>query len=236
MNARLQCSPWSNRAGSAISQVRGDLAAVVETLRLLRAPRQRLRQLDAAGLTLAGVPPVVWRSWGVLAAIAVGGSCAYGASLGLALPRRRPVPSAIWLTCAAGLGWCALGPALVWGTGRRVAACVQACLVTMAYGEGVLALGAAANVVRRMAAGPARKPARSTPQPIEPAQAAGMVRLNLGIVALANGLMAVGLAAQLRALGVPARKTLLLWVTVLDGSGALAAWVLRRLLWKEVDR
>jgi hypothetical protein len=210
--------------------------AVLETLHLLRAPRQRLRQLDAAGPTLAGVPPVLWRSWGVLAALAVAGSCVYGASLGLALPRRRSMAGALWLASAVGLGWCAFGPALVWATGRRVATCVQACLVTMAYGESVLAFGAAANVAGQIAGGPGSQPAHGTSQPIPRARTAAMVRLNVSIVALANGVMAAALAAQLRAAGVPVRKTLLLWVTVLDGSGALAAWMLRRLLFDDVDR
>jgi hypothetical protein len=142
------------------------------------------------------------------------------------MPRWRASGSALWLLLSAGLAWCALGPALVVATGGRVRVCVQACLATMAYGEAVLVAGACVNagwwLMRRTrhALTPATS-VRSTPRP---------AALNAGCVALSNVAMAGALAARLRPLGVPRRRTLLLWTAVLDGTGALLAWAFRGLL------
>src|SRR6185437_16496312 len=78
----------------------------------------------------------------LLIAIAFGGSAVYGASLAHALGNTATMRGAIWLIASAGLSWCVFGPLLVAMTGRSVWECVDACLVAMVCGIGVLTAGA----------------------------------------------------------------------------------------------
>lgn len=162
----------------------------------LRTPRQELRRVAAVSR-----PP--WITWFWLVGIAVGGSCIYGASLSMALRGWQAMHSAIWLALCAGLGWCVFFPVLLLVTGRGMIACGHACLVTMAYGEAVLLVGALVNLAITM------------PHP---------AALNFAIVALSNVVMATALTLQLRALGVRAWPVLAAWLVILDGSGALFFW------------
>lgn len=156
-----------------------------------------------------------YTTWGALTGIAVGGSAIYGASLSRVFPRWRLTGSALWLALSAGGGWCVFGPALVLMSRRNAFTCAHACLVTMAYGEGVLLTGAGINLLLAGRRGVGRLDPRA---------------FNLAWVGLSNVVMAAALMLQLRAVGVPAWKTLLLWMAVLNGSGALFFWSFRRLL------
>jgi hypothetical protein len=127
-------------------------------------------------------------TWAWLVAIAIAGTILYGATL--------PAISALQLLAATGLSWCLFGPALVVVARRRISTCAHACLVTMAYGIGVLAVGAGINVLLH-------------PGPL----------FNAAWVLLSNVLMAMALARQLGTVGVRAWKTLAAWVIVLDGAG-----------------
>ena len=176
----------------------------------LRHPRQNLRALDAA-LAAGDRPPLPVWIW--LTGIAVGGSCLYGASLSLALPAWRPERGALWLALSAGLGWCVFGPTLVLVSRRNAFVLAHACLVTMAYGEAVLASGAAVNVVVGVLGGPSGLPA-----------------FNIACVAMSNVVMAGALTLQLQAVRVPVWKTLGAWVVALNGSGAVFFRVFARLL------
>ncbi|MBS1767152.1 MAG: hypothetical protein JST05_07105 [Acidobacteria bacterium] len=167
----------------------------------LRHPRRTLKAFATAPFW-----PVA--TWSALAAIAVVGSGFYGASLARVLPW-DPRGSALWLALSSGLGWCVLGPALIFATRQRPKALAQACLVTMAYGEAVLCIGALLNLFVH-------------------AEHPGL--LNAGAIALSNALMAFALASQLRALGVPLWKTLACWMLALNGSGALFFFLFRHLL------
>jgi hypothetical protein len=182
----------------------------------LRHPQRYIRAFDArqSGHSKGGRIP--YGLWICLAGIAVGGSLLYGASLSLALPEWQPGSSALWLAFSAGLSWCLFGPALVLVTRRRVLTCAHACLVTMAYGEAVLAAGACLNLLFHLAPSLARSIA---PGPT-----------NLALVGVSNGVMAALLTGQMRALGVLAWKTLLCWLAVLDGCGALFFSLFQRLL------
>ena len=135
------------------------------------------------------------RTWAGFAAIAVAGTILYGASL--------PAVSALRLLGATGLSWCLFGPALVWITRRRISTCAHACLVTMAYGIGVLAVGAGINTLLR-------------PGPL----------FNAAWVGLSNVVMAAALVRQLGALGVRWWRTLAAWAIVLDGTGLALFWIL----------
>ncbi len=178
----------------------------------LRFPRATLRRVEDRR---HDHQPLPYATWGALTGIAVAGSAVYGASLSLVLPRWRPTGGALWLALSAGAGWCVFGPTLVVVTRRDPFALAHACLVTMAYGEGVLVGGAMLNALL------ARAP---EPQPID------ATAFNLGWVGLSNVVMASALALQLRVLGVPARTSLLLWMGALNGSGAVFFRVLRGLL------
>jgi hypothetical protein len=158
--------------------------------RCLRYPRLGLYAFDGRGALRHEIERSTW-AW--LAAIAVAGTILYGASLStdLALP----------LLGATGLSWCLFGPALVWITRRRMTTCAHACLVTMAYGIGVLAVGAGINALFR-------------PGPL----------FNAAWVALSNAIMAAALVRQLAVIGVRWWKTLAAWVFFLDGAGLALFW------------
>lgn len=180
--------------------------------RSLRHPCQQLQAFDEMQSDRVSIP---YRLWARLAALAVGGSLVYGASLSLLFRRWRPGRSALWLALSAGGGWCIFGPLLVLLSRRRAQTCAQACLTTMAYGEAVLVSGAALNVWLRLKGS---------------FKEAVLARWNVALVGLSNLVMATALTRQLRALGVPAWKTLLSWMVVLNGSGALLFGLFRRLL------
>jgi len=178
----------------------------------LCSPGVSLRRLETGRPVWLTVP---WRVWGALVAVAVGGSCLYGASLSLVLPRWRLGSGAAWVALSAGLAWCAFGPGLVVLTRRHPLALAHACLVTMACGEAVLTTAAAWNLWLRLTGRWRRLPAG---------------RANLAWVALSNVVMAAALATQLRSLGVPIRTTLAAWFAMLDGVGAVLFWWLARRL------
>ena len=175
--------------------------------------RHPCRQLQAFDERQADTVTIPYKLWAELTAIAVGGSLLYGASLSLHFRGWRPTRSALWLGLSAGGSWCIFGPLLVLVSRRRVQTCAQACLTTMACGEAVLVSGAAINVGLRLK-GSFKE----------------LKRWNFALVGLSNFVMAAALARQLRALGVPAWKTLLLWMVALNGSGVLLFRLLHRLL------
>ncbi|HZU00764.1 MAG TPA: hypothetical protein VFA10_13945 [Ktedonobacteraceae bacterium] len=177
--------------------------------------RHPCRQLQAFDLQLVEGCFIPYRVWGALSGIAVGGSLGYGATLGLHLPQWPPARSGLWLALAAGLSWCVFGPLLVLLTRCRTLTCMHACLVTMAYGEAVLSVGAAYNLAAKL------KPAL---RPASPA------KWNAALVGISNIVMATMLTQQLRTLAVPAWKPLFAWIAVLNGSGVLFFWLLRRTL------
>ena len=181
-------------------------------LHCLRHPRQQLRAFDATNPTLFNLPCLTWV---LLTGIAVIGSCIYGASLSLVFPQWRPTAGALWLALSAGLGWCVFGPMLVVATRRNAFTLAHACLVTMAYGEAVLVVGATLNLLMRVTNLMAVVP----PGPF-----------NLAWVALSNVVMATVLTLQLHAIQVRPWKTLITWMIGLNGSGALFFWWFQRLL------
>ena len=176
----------------------------------LRHPCQQLQAFDLQQVEGCFIPYRIWR---VLSGIAVGGSLGYGATLGLHLSQWRPAKSGLWLALAAGLSWCVFGPLLVLLTRCRTLTCMHACLVTMAYGEAVLSVGAAYNLAAKL------KPAL---RPASPA------KWNAALVGLSNVVMATAFVCQLRALAVPAWKPLFAWIAFLNGSGLFFFWLLRR--------
>lgn len=166
----------------------------------LRHPRLSLR-------AFADAPSWPVAHWSALTAIAILGSCLYGASLARVLPW-NPRGSALWLALSSGLGWCVLGPVLILATRQRPRVLAQACLVTMAYGEGVLFIGGMLNL-------------------FVPLGHPGVV--NASVVAASNVVMALTLAAQLWALEVSPLKTIACWMLALNGSGALFFFLFRHL-------
>lgn len=193
----------------------GGLSSILAFWPFARHPLVRLQTLDAKGPRISDVP---FAAWGWFVGISVSGSLIYGASLGAVSRRWRPGKGALWLALSAGMGWCVFGPALVLATRRSPFSLAHACLVTMAYGEAVLVTGTAANALL------ARLPEDRRPRPLP---------FNLGVVGLSNVVMAAALAVQLKALGVPVRKTLLLWTVALNGSGGVLFALFRR--WLEED-
>ena len=154
-----------------------------------------------------------WKRWFALVAVAVVGSCLYGASLSLVLRDWQTGAAALWLAVSAGAAWCVFIPALWRATRQPLLECLDRCLVTMACGEVVLASGALVNLLL------ARTALLENAAPI-----------NAAIVAISNVTMFIVLAAQMRSGGVPVWKTLALWMLALNGSGALFFRLLYRVL------
>lgn len=153
--------------------------------RCLRYPEAQIYAFDGRACLRR---EVALATWGWLAAIAVAGTVFYGSTL--------PRGTALQLLGATGLSWCLFGPALVGISRRRISTCAHACLVTMAYGIGVLAVGAGVNLLLR-------------PGPL----------FNAAWVGLSNAVMAAALVRQMATVGVRWWKTLAVWVVVLDGVG-----------------
>src|SRR5262249_17211092 len=138
--------------------------------------------------------------WIILVVIAVLGSCFYGATLGLVVPGWHLGQGALLITGSAGLAWCVFGPTLLLATWLQAFAGIHPCLVTMAYGEAVLAVGAVVNMLL-WAAGC---------QSLDPSI------FNIAWVALSNVVMAAALSVQLRAVKIPVWKTLAIWMCTLN--------------------
>ena len=147
---------------------------------------------------------LTWPIRALLVAVAVGGSCLYGASLSWTLPGWSAGGSAVWMAVSAGLAWLVFIPALAIVARRSLACCLDASLLAMAVGEVVLIAGAGMNALVLM------RPS-----------AAVAIALNSFIVAFSNITMAAFLAVQLRWVQVPPSRTLLAWCFILNGSGAV---------------
>ena len=153
--------------------------------RALRHPRMTLYAFDAREAVRRDV---AWATWGWLAAIAVLGTLLYGS----ALPRN----STLRLLASTTAAWCLFGPALVLLTRRSVLTCAHACLVTMVYGIGVLAVGA------------------GIAHAVQPG-----IPFHVGWVLLSNIVMGTAIVRQFATLDVAPWRTLLAWIVVLDGAG-----------------
>jgi hypothetical protein len=177
----------------------------------LRHPAKQLVAFQGLNPPLDELP---FACWITLVAIAVLGSGFYGATLGLVIDGWRLGEGALLLTLSAGLAWCVFGPTLLAAT-RLPAFCgAHACLVTMAYGEAILAVGAAVNML-------------SWATGLKPADS---VAFNIAWVALSNLVMASTLSFQLLAVNIPVWKTLSIWMLALNGSGFLFFLLLKYIL------
>lgn len=148
--------------------------------------------------------PFPLRLWSLLIAVAVGGSCLYGASLSLVLPVWSGGNGAAWLAISAGLAWCVFIPSLSALTRTPFIVCWHACLVAMGGGEVVLMSGALVNAMLWRCHSLAHAAA-----------------INAGVVLLSNIVMAALLTLQLHRRGVPTGRALAAWMLILNGSGAL---------------
>jgi hypothetical protein len=148
--------------------------------------------------------------WSLLTAVAVAGSLLYGASLAPVWPGFDIRGAALWLAASAGLAWCVFIPTLIAITRRGWAECVDACLVTMAWGEVVLIGGAAINVLLWR-------------NGVTDARTANAI-----VIAISNVVMALVLARRLA--GVPPGRVYAAWMLVLNGAGAVFFLVLYPML------
>ncbi len=146
----------------------------------------------------------------LLTAVAVGGSLLYGASLAPVWPGFDIRGAALWLAVSAGLAWCVFIPALIVTTRLGWAACVDACLVTMAWGEVVLLSGAVMNVLLWQ-------------RGVTDARVANAI-----VIAVSNVVMAIVLSRHLA--GVPPARVYATWMLVLNGAGAVFFLLLYPLL------
>ncbi|MGV3532540.1 MAG: hypothetical protein ACO1QR_09230 [Chthoniobacteraceae bacterium] len=158
----------------------------------------------------AGTLLVVWVA---LIGIAVVGSAMFGASLSLVLPQWNVWSSAAWLVLSAGLAWVVFIPALASVSRESFAVCFHVSLLTMAAGEAVLVAGAALNVALWLAS-----------------VTAHAAVINYTTVAFSNVVMITVLATLLARRGVPAWKSIAVWLVALNGTGALLFLLFARLL------
>jgi len=149
--------------------------------------------------------------WALLTSIVFAGSAWYGASvahaLGIGYSR-----GGLWLIASTGLSWCIFGPLLIAVTRRTVAQCVDACLINMTAGIGILAVGGIVNLSMTGAHG------------------FDAVTFNQGWVGLSNIVMAAVIVHRFSLLNVAWYRTLAVWVLGLDGAGALMFWLFRHLI------
>jgi hypothetical protein len=153
-------------------------------------------------------------AWSVFFLIAVFGSLFYGASMSLVFPGLELGAGALLILFSAGLGWFVFGPLLLLVSKKPPLLCAHACMVTMVYGEAVLAVGALGNLLWW---GSSLALYLATPW-------------NALALLVGNITMGAVLASQLRVLNVPLRSTLLVWVIGLNGSGAFFFWFFSRVL------
>jgi hypothetical protein len=172
---------------------------LVETL---RHPIESIRIFDQEPRTFKNLPKA---TWALLCGIAFGGSLIYGSSLVSMKDVLVSTGGALWVTASAGFAWCIFGPTLIFVTGKHPLILAHACLTTMAYGEMVLLAGALSNLLIAMTD--------------IGNEYAGV--WNFVIVALSNIVMLTMLTLQLKSIGVPHWKTILCWMLVLNGSGAV---------------
>lgn len=177
----------------------------------LSSPRKQLRAFELSCLSLKELP---YNTWIALTVIAVVGSCLYGASLSLVLPDWQPTGGALWILLSAGLGWFIFGPSLIYITKKNIFICAQACMITMAYGEGVLTIAALVNLFLYF----------NLPVSLD------LAMLNFTMVVVSNIVMATVLTLQMQAIQVAWWKSLLTWMLALNGSGVVFFYLLRQIL------
>jgi hypothetical protein len=142
--------------------------------------------------------------WTMLVAWAVLGSCLYAASLTLAALDYPLIRTLIWFTCSAGFAWLAFIRCMSIAGRLPLNRCIDIALQTMAVGELVLCAGALVNLTRHLIG-----------------QSWAALPLNCVIVLLSNIAMAWFCARQFQACGVPARRTICIWMLALNVPGAL---------------
>jgi hypothetical protein len=152
--------------------------------------------------------------WFVFFLIAVFGSLLYGASLSLAFPGLNLQKGALLILLSAGLGWFVFGPLLLLATRLPLLLCAHACMVTMAYGELVLAFGALGNLLLWLSSW----------------QDSLATAWNLLALLAGNLTMAAVLASQLVVLGASRGVVFACWLVGLNGSGAFLFWLFSRVL------
>jgi len=151
--------------------------------------------------------PAWWLQSAGLAAIAVGGSLFYGESLARVMPALRTGGGPFLVAICAGFAWCVFGPLLIAITRLPILRCAHICLVSMAYGEAVLCIGAVLNLIGTYTTAPAAA--------------------NIACVLISDVVMAAVFTLQLRTEGVSPKTALLLWILALNGVAALLLWKLR---------
>ena len=149
--------------------------------------------------------------WTWLTILVFAGSAWYGGSvahaLGITFDR-----GALWLIASTGLSWCIFGPLLMAVTRKDAIACADACLVTMAVGVAVLAVGGLVNVAAAGTSG------------------FSVAAFNWVWVGLSNVVMAFVIVRRFSLLSVAWYRTLAVWIVGLDGVGALIFWLFRHLI------
>lgn len=154
-----------------------------------------------------------WALWSKLSLIAIGGSLIYGASIAMVSDGWQLGRGALWLTLSAGLSWIIFMPILAWSLKLRLGAILQACLITMAYGEMVLVGGAMINLIIKYLY-----------------YDVDVLVVNLTIIGISNLVMMTALAKQLKVLNISWQHTIKLWLLVLNGSGAIFFMIFKKLL------
>lgn len=180
-------------------------------IKCLTLPRKQLQDFERSSLSLKELP---YTTWMALTIIAIVGSCIYGASLSLVLPDWQPTGGALWILLSAGLGWFVFGPSLIYITKKNIFICAQACMITMAYGEGVLTIAALVNLFLYF----------NLPVSLD------LASLNFIMVVISNIVMATVLTLQMQAIQVAWWKSLLTWMLALNGSGAVFFYLLKQIL------
>ena len=148
--------------------------------------------------------------FGLLSAIAVGGSLVFGAAAGSVLRHDVGLNTALLLTLSTGCSWVLLCGLLVTITRKPILDLAEVCLIAMGFGEVVLLVGALADVAM---------PVHNVALPV-----------NFGIVLTSNVVMAIVFARGLQKIGVSLKLSLALWILGLNGSWPIFLFILAKFL------
>jgi hypothetical protein len=166
-------------------------------------------------LPASGLPKhsLLWRSRMLLVASAFLATAVYAGSFFMLGPAQRLTNIATDIAISSGIAWIGFGSVLLMAARKRpsVIAWVDACLVTMLVGNGVLFLSVLVNLIFGLFATHIKAMA------LAPAHAV--------ILLIADGFMMVSFIYRARNLGMRPLIAALLWVVVLNGFfGLLLFW------------
>ena len=177
----------------------GERGVTDQFIRCVLRPVESLREVEEEWLERRWAPTGLWILYGVLVTV----DCLiYGATLPLVTPLEGWLHWGLTFTFAVGVAWFVFAPMVGLATGKATPVVAQSCLVAMGYAAGALEVGFIVNLCF-WAFGSA---------------GTCLITFNLVCLAAANVIASAAVASQFHGVGVPAWKSLGLWLAAFNGS------------------